>query len=279
MNSKYEELDRKCREVIAEVSSIPKAFATFEVVFEVLMSRYGIDCHLQRQLIIDENQIPSLYLLRGILTKVNTFLRTYLSTNAIVTIISLEEDIIDFLKGFNFPTLKVSETKYFDAQEICIDDNNTESIAPSISKFVDYGIGDLLNHPQLKYLFNSSILSTPTVSTKDVVSNLLEFLQESKLTAPLKEHNVVTIAASFPGYYLCKLLAAIDEDEEIEYDRIQSLSSSQIAEQLLNMGILLQANLTDEVLCLQHVLNSHHNLMVDITKRELSLHRQISSSL
>jgi hypothetical protein len=70
MNAKYEELDRNCREVIAEVSSIPKAFATFEVVFEVLMSRYGIDCYLQRQLIIDEKQIPSLNLLKDILTKV-----------------------------------------------------------------------------------------------------------------------------------------------------------------------------------------------------------------
>ena len=69
MSTKYEELDRNCREVIAEVSSIPKAFATFEVVFEVLMSRYGIDCCLQPQL-IDVYQIPSLNLLKDILTKV-----------------------------------------------------------------------------------------------------------------------------------------------------------------------------------------------------------------
>ena len=207
------------------------------------------------------------------------FLRTYLSTNAIVTLISLEEDMMDFLKGFNFPTLKIREKTYFDAQEICIDDD-AENIAPSISKFVDYGIGDLLNHPQLKYLFNSSIRSTSIVSTKDVVSNLLRFLQESKLTAPLKEHTVVTIASTFPGY-LCKLLAALDEDDdEEEEDKVkQSSSGSQIAEQLRTMGILLQANLSDEVLCLQHVLNSHHNLMVDITKRELLMHRQIFSSL
>ena len=69
VNTKYDELDRNCREVIAEVSAIPKAFATFEVVFQVLMSRYGIDCYLQPQL-IDIHQISSLNLLKEILTKV-----------------------------------------------------------------------------------------------------------------------------------------------------------------------------------------------------------------
>ena len=291
---KYQELDRNCREVIAEVSAIPKAFATFEVIFQILLFRYGIDSNFQTQL--DVYQIPSLNLLKDILAKVclmnkilllnvqtylilhhlkvNMFIRTYLSTNAIITIVSLEEDMMDFLKGFNFPTLKVREMKYFDPHELCVDDD-LESHPQSLIHFSDYGLGDLLNHPQLKYYFDSSIRPTSTVSSKDVVTYLLGFLQDRNLTAPLKEHNIATVAASFPGY-LYKRLANIGEDDE---DDSQSLPSSQVVEQLRRRGILLQANLSDEVLCLQHVLNSHHNLMVDITKRELLMHRQISFSM
>ena len=63
----YQDLDFHGKEIIEEVSSLPNGFASFDLVFHVLLSRYGLDSAIH---LVDVNRIASIALLKDFSIKV-----------------------------------------------------------------------------------------------------------------------------------------------------------------------------------------------------------------
>ena len=162
----------------------------------------------------------------------------------------MEDDIIDYLKVFNFPSLK-AKTKHVDVQEICIE-GDEDKISET---FTDFGVGNFANHPKIRRIFELCPLKDSLPSTELVLSYLLQYLKENKCTI----RNSELYLRNFPSYLCTRLFPSEDYLQK----------NSCPLQKLKTVGILLQSNLAEEVLCLQHVLNSHFNIIVDITKKEL----------
>lgn len=188
------------------------------------------------------------------------FITSYLTVRPIVTMKSLEIDLVDYLESFNLlPLFPEERAVPEDPNEISLEGTLAEVRTLSKRKFEDWGIGNIAIHPKLRNVFALAPVSN-TYTISDVMESLLEFMKcNRRMTSGDVSNN--ELKCSFAEYLVSSYqLHRSTSSHTLHQDPLETVQAA---------GVWLRGDLRECVHCLRHVLNKHFDLIAQLSTTEL----------
>ena len=187
----------------------------------------------------------------NIFAKISGYVCAVKCTRSLLTLHDIEREALQMLKSFGIPTLTslTSNLSVVDENEIDIDDDGKSDDNRDPKDFLDFGVGPLSLHVDVRAFFPLPIVRK--LSSEDVLNSLLEYKYH------LNERSDES-AIHIPDFilYICE---------------IYNVNS------LCQLGVIISGDLRAELLLVGHANSYHRDNLISL-KRQLMTGRKVDSA-